>query len=100
MNAAPLPPLACGQALPCRQCRSTDTAAGTAYVAQAELSKIQSPVLRVQRLAVYARIFAAELLGTVLAVPFGLRALSIHRSLPDARTLQRAGTVSMLRDVR
>jgi hypothetical protein len=68
---------------------------------QAELAKIQSPLQRAQRLAVYARIFAAELLGTVLAAPFGLRAFTLHRSLPDARQAgQRAGTVSILRDVR
>lgn len=68
---------------------------------QAELAKIQSPLQRAQRLAVYARIFAAELLGTVLAAPFGLRAFTLHRSLPDTRQAgQRAGTVSILRDVR
>lgn len=61
---------------------------------------MHSPLQRVQRLAVYARIFAAELFGTVLAVPFGLRAFSLHRSLPDARRGTGAGTVSILRDVR
>ncbi|KAL4442435.1 hypothetical protein ABPG77_005019 [Micractinium sp. CCAP 211/92] len=69
--------------------------------AQAELARIHSPLQRVQRLAVYARIFAAELFGTVLAVPFGIRAFSLHCSLPDARSAGgRAGSVSILRDVR
>mgnify|MGYP001811087387 CR=1 FL=1 len=68
---------------------------------QAELAGVRSPLARVQRLAVYARIFAAELFGTVLAVPFGVRAYALHRSLPDARAAAgRAGTVSILRDVR
>ncbi|EFN56733.1 hypothetical protein CHLNCDRAFT_144155 [Chlorella variabilis] len=68
--------------------------------AKAELAQVRG-FQRVQRLAVYARIFAAEIFGTVLAVPFGLRALSLHRSLPDARQRQRAGsTVAILRDVR
>ena len=67
---------------------------------QVELANVHG-FTKVQRLAVYARIFAAELLGTVLAAPFGLRAFSLHRSLPDARRAgQRAGTVSILRDVR
>lgn len=72
----------------------------TLLLLQAELAQVRG-FQRVQRLAVYARIFAAEIFGTVLAVPFGLRALSLHRSLPDARQRQRAGsTVAILRDVR
>ena len=80
---------------------------------QAELARLRSPGERLARVAVYARIFAAELLGTALAVPFGWRALALHRSLPDARQQQRRGggggggagaaaadTVSILRDVR
>ncbi|KAI3427207.1 hypothetical protein D9Q98_007143 [Chlorella vulgaris] len=66
--------------------------------AKAELGKVQG-LQKVQRLAVYARIFAAEILGTVAAAPFGLRAFSLHRSLPDARRQHPSSTVSILRDV-
>lgn len=73
---------------------------------QAELARLRGPGERLARVAVYARIFAAELLGTVLAVPFGWRALALHLSLPDARRRGGGGagaaadTVSILRDVR
>ncbi|KAL4853677.1 SPX domain-containing protein 5 [Chlorella vulgaris] len=66
--------------------------------AKAELSKVQG-LAKVQRLAVYARIFAAEILGTVAAAPFGLRAFSLHRSLPDGRRQRPSSTVSILRDL-
>lgn len=64
-----------------------------------ELAKLP-PLQRIPLLARYARIFAAELFGTVLAVPFGLRAFSLHRSLPDARQQRAGSSVSILRDVR
>lgn len=66
---------------------------------QVELAKLP-PLQRIPLLARYARIFAAELFGTVLAVPFGLRAFSLHRSLPDARQQRAGSSVSILRDVR
>lgn len=64
-----------------------------------ELAKLP-PLQRIPLLARYARIFAAELFGTVLAVPFGLRAFSLHRSLPDARQQRAGSSVSILRNVR
>jgi hypothetical protein len=67
--------------------------------ARVELAKLP-PLQRIPLLARYARIFAAELFGTVLAVPFGLRAFSLHRSLPDARHQRAGSSVSILRDVR
>lgn len=69
---------------------------------QAELARIPSTLQRMQRLALYARILAAEALGTVLVAPFALRAISLHRSLPDARRAggRSTGSVSVLRDVR
>ncbi len=70
-----------------------------AITLQVELAKLP-PLQRIPLLARYARIFAAELLGTVLAVPFGLRAFSLHRSLPDARQQRAGSSVSILRDVR
>lgn len=66
---------------------------------QVELAKLP-PLQRIPLLARYARIFAAELFGTVLAVPFGLRAFSLHRSLPDARQQRAGSSVSILRNVR
>lgn len=44
----------------------------------------------------------AELVGTLAAVPFGVRALALHRSLPDASSgqLRQRSSVSILRDVR
>lgn len=48
-----------------------------------------------------ARIFGAELLGTVSVIPYAVRALTLHRSLPDARTRGASDrSVSLLRGVR
>lgn len=70
--------------------------------AQAEVSRIRSPIEKASKIASYARVFAAELLGLVSAVPYGVRALALHRSLPspDARLGRHQGSVTLLRDVR
>lgn len=70
--------------------------------AQAEVSRIRSPIEQARKIASYARVFAAELLGLVSAIPYGVRALALHRSLPspDARLGRHQGSVTLLRDVR
>jgi prenylcysteine alpha-carboxyl methylesterase len=78
--------------------------------AQAELSLLQNPVQRLKRVVVYARIIAAEVVGTLAVLPYAWRAWALHRSLPDATasldadldstSRRRGDTVSMLRDVR
>lgn len=73
--------------------------------AKAELTLLP-PAQRLGRLAIYARVIAAELLGVAAAVPFGVRAAALHRSLPDARAgrsgtrVHRGSSVSILRGVR
>jgi len=71
--------------------------------AQAELSRIHTPVEKLKRIAQYARIVGAELLGTVSMIPYGIRAYTLHRSLPDAQwetPSGKSGVVSIARDVR
>lgn len=41
------------------------------------------PLERARRALLYCRILGAEMLGTIAAVPFGIRALVLHRSLPS-----------------
>jgi acetyl esterase/lipase len=68
--------------------------------AQAELARLQSPVDRMRRVAVYAKIIGAELLGTVAVIPFAFRAFMLHRSLPEARAGAPQPCVSLLRGAR
>lgn len=66
--------------------------------AQAELARIPSPIDKLRRIASYVRIIGAELLGSVTMIPYGARALTLHRSLPEATlTGGRTGSVSLAR---
>ena len=56
--------------------------------AHAEIAAIKSPIEKTKRLLVYCRIIAAELLGTLQIIPYGVRALTLQRSLPEARLNQ------------
>lgn len=76
--------------------------------AQVELAGLASPWQRVTRAAEMSRVFAGVLVDTLLMAPYGLRALRLHRGLPehgaassDGRQLrQQRGGVSIVRDVR
>eukprot|EP00887_Chlorella_sp_A99_P007116 scaffold2.g7116.t1 len=69
--------------------------------ARLELARLP-PAQRLARIAVYARVIAAELVGTLAAVPFGIRAQALHRSLPDPGGAggARGSSVSIMRGVR
>lgn len=69
--------------------------------AQAELATLRSPIEKIKRLGTYARIIGAELLGTLTVIPYGIRAHTLHRSLPDVRWgAGHQGIVSIARSVR
>ena len=69
--------------------------------AKAELASLRSPIDKIKRLGTYAKIIGAELLGTLTILPYGIRAHTLHRSLPDVRwEAGHQGVVSTARSVR
>ena len=66
--------------------------------ARAELAAITSWPQKVSRILTYARIISMELFSTLTIAPYGIRARTLHLSLPSY-TAPRAGVVSVVKNI-
>ncbi|DBA84893.1 hypothetical protein WJX77_007852 [Trebouxia sp. C0004] len=67
--------------------------------AQIELGKVSGSGAKVVRLLRITRIFATELLGSLAIVPYGVRAMRIHQSLPHTKHSLHTPSISICKDI-
>ncbi|KAL0048047.1 hypothetical protein WJX82_006508 [Trebouxia sp. C0006] len=67
--------------------------------AQIELAKVSGSGAKVVRLLRITRIFATELLGSLAIVPYGVRAMRIHQSLPQAKHSLHTPSISICKNI-